>query len=187
MQAIQVTPLRRILLPTPPSALLSSHLLYSSLLVVGFNSKQLQDRNRGCGVVYSKAFSSSRCTFELTVKVILSESYFQEIFVLQLTSSALKKEKKYKYSYNLVYHSPFLTIDFDTGFIRPIVKGLKQGMVVKQMMTRAGKGRTEDDTRWQRGDIRQKICLDKCHFQGVEKVNGLSISLYRGIQRFLLS
>ena len=77
MQAIQVTPLRRILLPTPPSALLSSHLLYSSLL---------QDRTRGCGVVYSKAFSSSRCTFELTVKVVLSESYFQEIFVLQLTS-----------------------------------------------------------------------------------------------------
>ena len=31
MQAIQVTPLRRILLPTSPSALLSSHLLYSSL------------------------------------------------------------------------------------------------------------------------------------------------------------
>ena len=111
MQAIQVTPLRRILLPTPPSALLSSHLLYSSLLVVGFYSKQLQDRTRGCGVVYSKAFSSSRCTFELTVKVVLSESYFQEIFVLQLTSSALKKEKKYKYSYNLVYPSPFLTID----------------------------------------------------------------------------
>ena len=54
-------------------------------------------------------------------------------------------------------------------------------MVVKQMMTRAGKGRTEDDTRWQTGDIRQKICLDKCHFQGVEKVNGLSISLYRDI------
>ena len=33
------------------------------------------------------------------------------------------------------------------------------------MMTRAGKGRTEDDTRWPRGDIQQKICLDKCHFQ----------------------
>ena len=49
------------------------------------------------------------------------------------------------------------------------------------MMTRAEKGRTEDDTRWQRGDIRQKICLDECHFQGVEKVNGLSISLYRDI------
>ena len=65
----------------------------------------------GLGVVYSKAFSSSRCTFELTVKIVLSESYFQEIFVLQLTSSALKKEKKYKYSYNLVYPSPFLTID----------------------------------------------------------------------------
>ena len=31
MQAIQVTSLRRILLPKPPSALLSSHLLYSSL------------------------------------------------------------------------------------------------------------------------------------------------------------
>ena len=62
-------------------------------------------------MVYSKAFSSSRCTFELTVKVVLSESYFQEIFVLQLTSLALKKEKKYKYSYNLVYPSPFLTID----------------------------------------------------------------------------
>ena len=27
------------------------------------------------------------------MKVFLSESYFQEIFVLQLTSSALKKEK----------------------------------------------------------------------------------------------
>ena len=32
-------------------------------------------------------------------------------FSLQLTSSALKKEKRYKYSYNLIYPSPFLTID----------------------------------------------------------------------------
>ena len=38
-------------------------------------------------------------------------------------------------------------------------------------MIQDGKGATFD----------RKYVLDNCHFQGVEKVNGLSISLYRDI------
>ena len=40
----------------------------------------------------------------------LWKSYFQEIF-LTAHKLSFKERKKYKYSYNLVYPSPFLTID----------------------------------------------------------------------------
>ena len=46
----------------------------------------------GCGEVYSKAFSSSHCTFGLTMKVVLLESYFQELCFSSSTGSKTRFE-----------------------------------------------------------------------------------------------
>ena len=80
-------------------------------------------------------------------------------FRLTAHKLSFKERKRYKYLYNLVYPSPFLTIDW-YWFHTANSQGVDKRDGGQTNDDKGGKGRTEDDTRWQRGDIRQKICLD---------------------------